>query len=397
MQRHQQILFWLVALLLLVATIGLLKDILLPFVAGMAIAYFLNPLAERLTRLGMKRVWASALLVAVGGVIVVATLVFLVPLVVNQAQQLMMTAPTEVERIREALEGWARARLGARFPAFEAGLARAMSGLADNWTALAGAVAKSVFDRGMAVFNFASLLLVTPLVVFYLLVDWHPMMAKVDEWLPRQHADTIRALGNDINSAVSAFIRGQGTVCLALGAFYAIGLSVVGLKYGLLVGLATGILAFVPFVGWALGLITALVMAVLQFWPDATPLLMVAAVFLGGQALDAGFLSPSIVGSKIGLHPVWLIFALFVFSYLFGFVGMLVAVPVAAAIGVLVRYGLKVYLASPVYHGHDAPEAAASARAAPPVAPPVVQSAVMSTAAASKASAAGKPQPRGRS
>ncbi len=351
MQRQQQIVFWLVALGLAIATIGTLKDILLPFVAGMTIAYFLNPLADRLTAIGVPRVWASALLVAVGGVIVVATLVFLVPLVVNQAQQLMMTAPAEIERLRESLETWARARLGNRFPAFEAGFSRAMSSLGDNWAALAGTVARSVFDRGMALFNFVSLLLVTPLVVFYLLVDWHPMLAKIDQWLPRQHAETIRVLGRDINDAVSAFIRGQGTVCLALGAFYAVGLSIVGLKYGLLVGLATGVLAFVPFVGWALGLITALAMAVLQFGPDPTALVMVLGVFLGGQALDAGFLSPSIVGSKIGLHPVWLIFALFAFSYLFGFVGMLVAVPVAAAIGVLVRHALKVYLASPVYHG----------------------------------------------
>lgn len=357
MTRQQQLLFWLLALLGLVVTMALLRDILLPFVAGMAIAYFLNPLAERLTALGLKRIWASALLVTVGGVVVVAILVFLVPLLLNQAQQMMLAAPSEIERVREALENWARARLGPRFPAFEASLAKAGANLADNWAALAAAAARSVWDRGMAIFNFASLLLVTPLVVFYLLVDWHPMLARIDSWLPREHAATIRALGADINAAVSAFIRGQGTVCLALGAFYAIGLTVAGLRYGLLIGLMTGILAFVPFVGWALGFITAVTLAVLQFWPDATPLVLVIGTFLGGQALDAGFLSPSIVGSKIGLHPVWLIFSLFAFSYLFGFVGMLVAVPVAAAIGVLVRYALGVYLGSQVYRGDEAPAA----------------------------------------
>lgn len=352
--RQQQLLFWLLALLALVAGIALLKDILLPFVAGMVIAYFLNPLAERLTRMGLQRVWASALLVALGGIVVVVALVFLVPLLVNQAQQMMIAAPGELERVREGLEAWARARLGDRFPAFEASMVKAGASLADNWAALAGALARSVWDRGMAIFNFASLLLVTPLVVFYLLVDWHPMIERVDSWLPREHAATIRKLASDINEAVSAFVRGQGTVCLVLGVYYAVGLTICGLKYGLLIGLMTGLLAFVPFVGWALGLITAMTLAMLQFGPDAKALIMVVATFLGGQALDAGFLSPSIVGSKIGLHPVWLIFALFVFSYLFGFVGMLVAVPVAAAVGVLMRYGLSVYLGSQVYQGDAA-------------------------------------------
>jgi predicted PurR-regulated permease PerM len=192
---------------------------------------------------------------------------------------------------------------------------------------------------------------VTPLVVFYLLVDWHPMLNKVDGWLPRDHAPAVRRLAGEINDAVAAFIRGQGTVCLILAVFYAAALSFAGLKYGLLVGVATGILSFVPFVGWALGLITATGLAVVQFWPDVMSIALVMGVFLAGQALDAGYLSPQIVGSKIGLHPVWLIFALFVFSYLFGFIGVLVAVPVAAAVGVLARFALEQYLASPFYKG----------------------------------------------
>jgi predicted PurR-regulated permease PerM len=237
-------------------------------------------------------------------------------------------------------------------------MAQAIASLSENWAVIARFIASSLWDQSRAVVNFFSLLLVTPLVVFYMLLDWDPMLAKINGWLPRAHAPTIRQLASDVNDAVSAFIRGQGTVCLILGVFYAAGLTAVGLRYGLLIGLATGIMAFVPFVGWALGLITASVLAVMQFWPDAVPLLMVIGVFLAGQAFDAGFLSPSIVGSKIGLHPVWLIFALFVFSYLFGFVGVLVAVPVAAAIGVLVRFALKVYLASPYYE--DPAQAAVS-------------------------------------
>jgi predicted PurR-regulated permease PerM len=185
-----------------------------------------------------------------------------------------------------------------------------------------------------------------------LLVDWHPMLAKIDTWLPRDHAPVIRSLATEINDAIAAFVRGQGTVCLILGAYYAVALHAIGLDYGVFVGLATGLLAFIPFIGWVLGLLTGTVLAVAQFWPDVIKLLMVVGVFLVGAGLDSGFLSPKIVGSKIGLHPVWLIFALFVFAYLFGIVGLLVAVPLAAALGVLVRFALGRYLESSVYRGH---------------------------------------------
>ena len=199
--------------------------------------------------------------------------------------------------------------------------------------------------------NFLALLLITPVVVFYLLVDWHPMLERVDGTLPRDHAPTIRRLGGEINDAVSAFIRGQGAICMMLGIYYAVGLSWAGIDYGLLVGLSTGLLAFIPIVGWLLGLIFASGLAIVQFWPDLTPLAKVVGVLVAGMAFDAAVLSPRFVGHKVGLHPVWLIFALFVFSYLFGFVGTLVAVPLAAAVGVLVRFAVQVYLDSSVYKG----------------------------------------------
>lgn len=354
MRAERQVLFWMGAAVLLILTIGLLKDILLPFVTGMVIAYFLNPLASALERMGLSRMWASLLILLVAIIALAALIVFVVPLLATQAQQLALALPAETERLKGIVDTWAHEQLGPRYPAFQSALTQALEGLSHNWAAIAGWLASSLWDQSRAVVNFISLLLVTPLVVFYMLLDWDPMLRKVNEWLPRAHAPAIRQLASDINAAVSAFIRGQGTVCMVLGAFYAAGLTAVGLKYGLLVGSATGILTFIPFVGWALGIITATTLAFIQFWPDVVPVAMVIGVFLAGQAFDAGFLSPNIVGSKIGLHPVWLIFSLFVFSYLFGFVGVLVAVPVAAAIGVLVRFALKVYLESPYYMGEPA-------------------------------------------
>lgn len=349
MRAERQVLFWMSAALVLVLLIGLLKDILLPFVAGMVIAYFLNPLAGALERLGLSRMWASVLILLIAIITFAAVLIFVVPLLASQAQQLALALPDELERLKGILETWARERLGTRYPAFESALTQGLEGVSQNWAAIAGWIASSLWDQSRTVVNFVSLLLVTPLVVFYMLLDWDPMLEKINGWLPRAHAPAVRQLASDVNDAVSAFIRGQGTVCMVLGALYAAGLTAVGLKYGLLIGIMTGVLTFIPFVGWALGTITATTLAVIQFWPDVVPVAMVVGVFLAGQAFDAGFLSPNIVGSKIGLHPVWLIFALFVFSYLFGFVGVLVAVPVAAAIGVLVRFALKVYLASPYY------------------------------------------------
>jgi len=353
MRGERQVLFWGTAAVLLMLAIALLKDILLPFLAGVAVAYFLSPLADRLVKLGFNRIVASLLIIITLAVLIIAALVLVVPVILSQAQELATALPGEISRIREALEAWARAQLGPAFVGIEAQIARASDALSDNWTSLAGWAASSIWDRSLAIVNFVALMLVTPLVVFYLLIDWHPMLDKIDGWLPRAHADSIRALASDMNDAVAAFVRGQGTVCLILGAFYATALSALGLNYGLLIGLVTGLMSFVPFVGWALGLITATTVAVIQYWPDMVPIVLVVAVFLAAQALDAGFLSPTIVGSKIGLHPVWLIFALFVFSYLFGFVGTLIAVPLAAALGVLIRFALGVYLASPVYQGGE--------------------------------------------
>ncbi|MFZ4808074.1 MAG: AI-2E family transporter [Hyphomicrobiaceae bacterium] len=351
MRIEWQVLFWLTAGLMALTAILALQDVLLPFLAGMVIAYALNPVADRLARLGLPRVLASGIIVALLIVVLVALVVLVVPLLGHQLQQLVTSLPGELNRLREILEGWAAARLGAYFPDFKAGLDRGVAELSVNWASFAAAVAQSLWAKGRALVGFLALLLITPLVVFYLLIDWPRMLAKIDGWVPRDHEPTVRRLALEVDDAISAFIRGQGLVCLILGTVYAVGLSLTGLRYGLLIGLATGVLSFIPFVGWALGLITASTFAIIEHWPNATPLIIVVCVFAFGQVLDAAVLSPKIVGSRIGLHPVWLIFSLAVFSALFGIVGVLVAVPLAAAAAVLVRFALEVYMASDIYKG----------------------------------------------
>jgi predicted PurR-regulated permease PerM len=355
MHTERHVLIWAAAAVVAILAFGLLRDALLPFVLGLLLAYALNPLVELILRTGLPRVLVSAVVLIFGLALIALVVALVAPPVVDQLQRLALDLPGQLQKLRTAVEEMARARLGARYAEVEGGLRSAVDGIAGNWAAIANVAANTLLAQVKSVVNLVSVLLVAPLVAFYVLVDWHPMMAKIDGWLPRDQAPTIRRLAGDINGAISAFVRGQGLVCLILAAFYGTALQVIGLQYGLLVGLATGIASFVPFVGWALGLITALALALAQYWPATNPVLIVAAVFVVGYVLDAAVLSPAIVGSRIGLHPVWLLFALIAFSSLFGFVGVLVAVPVAAAVAVLVRFGLEVYLGSALYKGRTSP------------------------------------------
>lgn len=348
-ERH--VLFWIVLAIIAAYLLQVLAPVLLPFVVGLTLAYFLNPLVDGMSRIGIPR-WLSAILLLACSILLIAlALIFIAPVVTQQAIDLINAAPSEFARFKGVVEATAKERLGSRYPEIEAAVTRAFNGVTDALPAIAASVAQSVWSQGSAAFNFLSLTLITPLVFFYTVRDWPKLVNAIDSWLPREGAPQIRELANETDDRISAFVRGQGTVCLVLAIFYAAALSLVGLRYGLLVGLLTGFASFIPFVGWALGLLTATTLAVIQFWPDLTSVLIVVAILLAGQGLDAGFLSPNIVGSKIGLHPVWMIFALLTFSYLFGFLGLLVAVPVSAAIAVLVRFALRSYLASSLYTG----------------------------------------------
>lgn len=163
--------------------------------------------------------------------------------------------------------------------------------------------------------------------------------------------ETVRQLARDVDAAIGGFLRGQFGVCLFLGCYYAIGLMLAGLEFGLLIGLIAGVITFVPYIGSMTGLMIAASVAIAQFWPDWKRITLVIVIFLVGQFIEGNIISPKFVGERVGLHPVWLIFAMFAFGYLFGFVGLLIAVPLGAAIGVLLRFGLRQYFASPIYTG----------------------------------------------
>lgn len=355
LRPNRHIMFWLVTAVLFLGLVWLLNDILLPFVVGAAIAFFLNPLADRLAQTGMGRTAASALIIIVAALTLVLFLILVGPLIVDQLRQLVEKLPGDMKRLLTLVEGSARAFLGGRYDEVQMSLERGLAGMAQSWTTSMGWAVQQVWDRGLALVNLLSLVLITPVVAFYLLADWPRVVARIDDALPRDHAPAIRALATEINDTIAAFVRGQGTICLILAVIYSVGLTLIGLRYSLLIGLAVGLMSFVPVVGGALGLILAGGVAIAQGCPELTLLIKVVALFAVISIVDGSLLSPRIVGPKVGLHPVWLIFSVLAFGSLFGLVGVLIAVPVAAAIAVLVRFALRLYLESEVYRGSPPP------------------------------------------
>ncbi|MEM5494104.1 AI-2E family transporter [Hoeflea sp. AS16] len=347
---RRQIFFWLLALAVVIAFLMVFRSILLPFIAGMALAYFLDPVADWFERRGFSRLMATLAILATFIALFAISLIVVIPILVTQAADLGGRIPGYITQLQSLLMSesnllpdWVSEQLGQIKESFAA--------LLKEGAGLVGTIFKQIWNSGMALLDIAALFVVTPVVAFYLLLDWDNMVEKIDDWIPRDHVDTVRHLARQIDATIAGFVRGQGSVCIILGLIYAIGLSVVGLNFGLLIGLFAGLISFIPYVGSLVGLVLALIVAVVQFWPDFVMIGAVIAVFAVGQFFEGNILQPRLVGKSVGLHPVWLMFALFAFGALFGFVGMLIAVPAAASVGVLVRFAISRYLESDLYHG----------------------------------------------
>jgi predicted PurR-regulated permease PerM len=367
MTLQRQVTFWVVSLSVVILALWFLQAILLPFIAGFVLAYFLDPVADRLERLGLPRVAATAVILLAAILILVFIGLMIVPVVIDQSVKLAGDLPTLIKSLIDRANAIAPQSLKDMLANSGTDIqaqATTIAGKAAGWLAV---FLQSLWSGGMALVNILSLMIITPIVAFYLLADWDHIVAKVDGWLPRDHLEEVRGIARDIDKAMAGFIRGQGTVCLLLGIFYAIGLSLVGLKSGLAIGFAAGMLSFIPYVGALIGGLMAIGVGLVQFWPNEMSVLFIIGVFVLGQFIEGNFLSPRLVGGSIGLHPVWMMFALLAFSYVFGFLGLLLAVPLAAATGVFVRYGLNSYLKSKLYKGipHELPQPMALAMPKP--------------------------------
>lgn len=351
MTARRQAAFWVAALGAFIGLLWLFSGILLPFIMGMALAYLLDPLADWLERVGMNRLWATITILIFSLIVFTIALFVIIPVLVSQLAGFIERLPAYVARLQELASTLFQSPiaqfLGAGEPNF------AVEDIVRQATGWLGTLMGSLFAGGRAILGIVSLFVITPVVAFYLLYDWDRMIARIDDWMPRDHLETIRQIARDIDKAMAGFIRGQGSVCLVLGLFYAISLSVVGLNFGFLIGSVAGLISFIPYVGSIVGFVLSVGVALVQFWPDWIWVVVVAGIFVVGQLVEGNILQPKMVGSSVGVHPVWLMFALFAFGSLFGFVGMLIAVPATAAIGVLVRFGIGQYMQSGIYSGRS--------------------------------------------
>jgi predicted PurR-regulated permease PerM len=343
---RDQLRYWGIAAAVFFALLWALGDVLLPFVVGGAIAYLLDPLADRLERLGLGRAAATTVISLVALTAVVLAVLLVVPAVVRQGAALAEAMPGILRQLL--------AFLSDRFPALieaDSPLRQSIAGLGDTLRDRGLALVNTVLSSALGVINFFVFLLVVPVVAFYLLLDWDRLVGVVDRLLPLDHAPAIRRLANDIDGVLAGFVRGQLSVCATLAVYYAGALMLAGLQYGLVVGVVAGMISFIPYIGAIVGGGLAIGLALFQFWGAPAMIAAVAAIFALGQFLEGNVLVPRLVGNSVGLHPVWLLLALSVFGSLFGFVGMLIAVPVAAAIGVLARFGVERYSGSLLYRG----------------------------------------------
>jgi predicted PurR-regulated permease PerM len=340
--------YWGIASALFLVVLWFLGDVLLPFIVGGAIAYMLDPVADRLQRLGLNRVMATVVISLMAVLVFVPFAILLGRLLFEQAAELFATAPDLFRQFQTFI--------AEKIPTISDGdsaIRRALTSIGETIQERGASLVQNVFSSALGVINVVVFIVVVPVVSFYLLLDWDNLIARIDSLLPRDHAPTIRKLATDIDKTLANFVRGQITVCSILAAFYAILLMLVGLQFGLVVGVIAGLISFIPYIGALVGGVLAMGLALYHFWGDPIWIGAVASVFAAGQFLEGNVLTPKLVGNSVGLHPVWLIFALSVFGALFGFVGMLVAVPVAASAGVLVRFGITQYHDSRLYRGFD--------------------------------------------
>jgi predicted PurR-regulated permease PerM len=316
------------------------------------LAYLLDPLADRLERAGLGRLGSTLIILVLASLALVLAIVVIAPFLASQIAALVAAIPDYLKRL-QALAIEQGEPLLRRFGG-ENVLKDIQSSLGDfigQGASVFGTFVASLVSGGQALLGIVSLLVVTPVVAFYLLLDWDDMVARIDRLVPRRQRPVVRKLAREIDVAIAGFIRGQALVCIILGLWYAIGLWLIGLNFGLLIGLIAGFISFIPYVGSLSGLLLAVGVAIVQFWPDWVSIMLVVAVFVTGQFLEGNILSPKLVGQSVGLHPVWLMFALFAFGSLFGFVGLLVAVPLAAIIGVLLRFAVGEYERSSLHRG----------------------------------------------
>jgi predicted PurR-regulated permease PerM len=352
MTIKHQLIFWGAALCAFLLILFLFKNILLPFVLGGAIAYLLNPIILKLTTIGLRRSVSAVLMIGLFFTILLTAGIILLPILFNELSEFTQNLPRYYDHF-VALMNAQFIKLqpvigkltGSNDPIEVAAL---INGHSDKSINLFKRLLTGVTGGGRALFDGASLLLLTPVVAFFMIREWPGITDKIEDLLPRDHRATIHRLWDDIDTKLSGFVRGQITVAFILGIGYALALSVAGLKYGILVGLLSGVLSIIPLFGSLTGLLVSILIAWFQTG-NITFVALITGIFLIGQLIEGNALTPKLVGDSVGLHPLWIIFALMAGGSLFGILGMLIAVPVAATTAVLLGFILEEYKDSAFY------------------------------------------------
>ena len=346
--------FWVLFVSLSLIALLVFSEILLPFAAGFVLAYLFQPFVDRMNRWGIDRGVGAFIIIAVVTLIIAIIAALILPPVIDQLAQLIQEIPRYYQEARTYIldhygrylpPGGSRAS-GPQAPGLPPQITQDLA----PWLL---SQLQTLLQGSLALFNSLALMFLTPVVTFFLLRDWDQMIAGIEKLIPRQDAPVIKKIAHEIDATISGYLRGLLIVLLILSAFYMVALGAVGLHYGLVIGLGAGLVSFVPYLGSTSGFLVSGAVALSQFWPDYTRIALVCGIFVLGQIIEGNVLTPKIVGDKVGLHPVWLLFALIASGYLFGFTGLLISVPMAAAIGVLVRFAVRKYYGSPLYEGED--------------------------------------------
>lgn len=361
--KKEKGIFWILLITSIIVFLSVISDVLLPFIVGALVAYFLDPVADKLEEAGLSRTLATSAIILIFSLIMILAGLIISPILYDQLIDLYSNIPNIISTLQEKfasiygdIYGKIQSMAGTVNPEDIGGKVTDASKI---FLKFITDFVTGVIESGIALLNLLSLIFISPIVAFYMLRDYDKIIAKIDEWLPLDYADTIREQLSLIDTTLSGFVRGAINVCLLQGIFYAICLSIAGLQYGLLIGLATGLLSFIPYVGMLIGMTTGLAVAFFQFGiadGGMTNMLIIFGIFIAGQILEGNFLTPKLVGDKVGLHALWIMFGLLAGGSLFGFIGVLIAIPVSATLGVLSRFLLSEYLKSSYFFGKQGKE-----------------------------------------
>jgi predicted PurR-regulated permease PerM len=358
--------FWLLLLSLALTALLVFEQILLPFAAGFVLAYLFHPFVDRMNRVGIGRGAAAFAIIAVLALVIAIIIALIVPPVLDQLGQLIEALPGYYQKARAyVIQNYGhfllplQKQLGAAQTPGPQGQPDMQRQITQDLAPWLLTQLQNVLKGSLALFNSLALMFLTPVVTFFLLRDWNKMIASVQELLPRKDAPAIKEIAQEIDWTISGYLRGTLIVLVIVSGFYMVALGAIGLNYGLIIGLGAGLISFVPYLGSTTGFLVSGGVALAQFWPDYAMVALVCGVFVFGQVVEGNVLTPNIVGDKVRLHPVWMLFALIASGYLLGFTGLLISVPLAAAIGVLVRFGVRKYHKSQVFEGEEKHESKA--------------------------------------